>query len=358
MTIEELYRLSDQQLKERKPFILYRHPKEKEVYIKFQNNDQCYTISEYTKSGFVFAPFDNRKESLIIPDQQSTHLKVLATDFVEVETHNQVFSTDQFESNASERHVELVSNTVDYIKNGQSEKIVISRVETIPISKNGYSLFSKLINTYPNAFVYYWYHPMSGAWLGATPETLLQLEKNELKTMSLAGTQLDQGQSVDISEWGAKEIHEQAVVTKAIESALKPYVENLKLTGPVTHKAGSLLHLKTDVSGELKDPTYLNAIIKSLHPTPAVCGLPKEIAKQYILENEGYDRLYYTGFLGELNTDQKETSARLYVNLRCLELQDTSLKIYVGGGITADSNAKSEWLETVRKTQTMKKVLG
>ena len=99
----------------------------------------------------------------------------------------------------------------------------------------------------------------------------------------------------------------------------------------------------------------LSEIIATLHPTPAVCGYPREKAKAFILKNEKFDRTYYTGFFGELNVDSQTA---LYVNLRCLE-RDTSesLKLYIGGGITAKSKAEHEWEETVSKCRTMEAVL-
>ena len=140
-----------------------------------------------------------------------------------------------------------------------------------------------------------------------------------------------------------------------------------------TIKAGNLLHLKTRVSGLLT--SNLKEVVTVLHPTPAVCGLPKVTAKQFILNNENYNREFYSGYLGELNIKEKttrntnrrnvennaysavKTISNLYVNLRCMQLTDVKASIYVGGGITKDSIAENEWQETVNKTQTMKKVL-
>ena len=76
-------------------------------------------------------------------------------------------------------------------------------------------------------------------------------------------------------------------------------------------------------------------IIKTLHPTPAVCGLPRNLAKDFILQNEDYHRSYYTGFLGELNFKNQQSS--LFVNLRCMEISGETASIYVGGGITKES---------------------
>ena len=86
-----------------------------------------------------------------------------------------------------------------------------------------------------------------------------------------------------------------------------------------------------------------------MHPTPAVCGIPLEITKNYIQKNEVHERELYTGYIGEVNLD----SASLYVNLRCMKITSDQFYVYVGGGLTAKSNAKQEWEETEIKAQTM-----
>jgi isochorismate synthase len=125
------------------------------------------------------------------------------------------------------------------------------------------------------------------------------------------------------------------------------------------------LHLRTKVTGKLTTKNaQLKILIRALHPTPAVCGLPRKKAKDFILENENYQREFYTGFLGELNIKDSKFKAQgqgstsnLFVNLRCMNIENTIASIYIGGGITKDSNAKKEWDETVSKSKTMKRVL-
>jgi len=173
--------------------------------------------------------------------------------------------------------------------------------------------------------------------------------------------------------WQKKEINEQQLVTNFIIDHLKPLVSNLTIGNTETVKAGNLLHLKTKISGLLH--SNIKTVINALHPTPAVCGLPKVTAKQFILDNENYKRDYYTGFLGELNIKKEtkrnanrrniennvytaiKTVSNLYVNLRCMQLTDTEAKVYVGGGITKDSIPEKEWNETVNKAKTMKNIL-
>ena len=103
-------------------------------------------------------------------------------------------------------------------------------------------------------------------------------------------------------------------------------------SGPYPAYAGALSHLKTDFHFSLKDNKNLGDLLKVLHPTPAVCGLPKEEAYRFILENEGYDRKYYSGFIGWLDPEGRTD---LYVNLRCMHIEDEQLTLYAGGGLLA-----------------------
>jgi isochorismate synthase len=174
--------------------------------------------------------------------------------------------------------------------------------------------------------------------------------------MALAGTQIFKG-SADV-QWPEKERREQQFVTDYILSKLKKY--DLKITRPYTLQAGSLLHICTEITGILSPRNSLKDLISALHPTPAVCGVPENLAKTFILNNEHYDREYYTGYLGELNMNDKQTN--LYVNLRCMKTEPDPVghiraSLYIGGGITVDSIPEKEWEETVAKSNTIKRVL-
>ena len=175
--------------------------------------------------------------------------------------------------------------------------------------------------------------------------------------MAVAGTQLFEGTTNVI--WQKKEIEEQQLVTDFIVKELKNKVSNLSLSNPYTMKAGKVLHLKTTIEGDWNGTTNLKDLLHILHPTPAVCGLPKVAAKKFILENENYNREFYSGFLGELNKNfsTNEKSTNLYVNLRCMKIENNQAHLFVGGGITKDSIPEKEWEETEFKSETMKNIL-
>ena len=95
-------------------------------------------------------------------------------------------------------------------------------------------------------------------------------------------------------------------------------------------------------------------IVGQLHPTPAVAGLPKQKAIDYILEHEKSPRQFYSGYLGPVNL---EGQVNLFVNLRCMQVLKNKLAFYAGCGITADSVPADEWRESKMKIATLASVL-
>ncbi len=337
------------------PFVVYRKPNEKDISGFFMNDDSLFYTDDFSESGFVFAPFDEKEKAILFPFKKSKFIsEAIVLD--ENSTEEKAFLVDE---QSKENHIEIVEKAIGKISNSDLQKVVISRKEIVQITDfDLLDIYQKLLQNYKNAFVYCWFHPKVGLWFGATPETLLSIENDGFKTMSLAGTQVYQPKKEII--WKSKELEEQQMVTNFIENQLEEISSNLKIDKTETIKAGSLLHLRTKVEGKLADNSDLKSLIRALHPTPAVCGLPRENARHFILENENYNRSFYTGFLGELNIQRskiKIQNSQLYVNLRCMNIDENNVSIYVGGGITKDSNAEKEWEETVSKTKTMKRVL-
>ena len=332
------------------PFVSYRKPNSEELSGFFINDDELHFSSEFIESGFVFAPFSTDENAVLFKKENANFI----TETINLE-EKFILNDDFIDDNSNkENHLNLVEKALDEINNNELQKVVLSRKEDIQLEDFDVLLtFKKLLKTYKNAFVYVWFHPKVGLWFGATPETLLHISENSFKTMSLAGTQVYVENSNVL--WKSKELEEQQLVTNFIENQLNSIASNLKINKTETIKAGNLLHLRTKFEGELNKTSTLKKLIRGLHPTPAVCGLPREKAKDFIYQNENYKRTFYTGFLGELNLENKNSS--LFVNLRCMSIQNKTASIYVGGGITKDSNAKKEWDETIAKSKTMKKVL-
>jgi isochorismate synthase len=354
--LASLFKKSYSNLTDDFPFVLYKKPVEKWVRGLFQKNKETYLIEDFSEKGYVFAPFSGN-EIFFIPEEKSEFLVSLFED--KFENKSAVFSLGIDETN-KDFHVSLVAKGIQAIQQGHFAKVVLSRKETIDLPEFDFErIFISLTDNYPEAYVYCWYHPKTGFWFGAFSEQLLKINNGKLHTMSVAGTQ---NWNPEIS-WQEKEIQEQQFVTDFIAEELKSFSAEITLSDPYTLKAGALAHIKTDIIAALKPDADLKQIVTALHPTPAVCGLPKRAALGFILKNEGYDRSFYSGFHGELNKDflTGNLQTDFFVNLRCMQIQMSGEKsktaLYVGGGITKDSNPEAEWLETENKLLTMKKVL-
>jgi isochorismate synthase len=343
------------QLNAKLPFAVYSKPGSNAVTGLFQKDATVHYLNDYSQKGFVFAPFDG-DERVFIPANAAEVITA------EIDTKNVVLAEPlqpAIDEAAKGNFETLVAKGIVAIQQGRFAKVVLSRNETVALTNDDVAgIYTKLLAAYPAAFRYCFYTPQTGLWMGATPEQLLQADNNGIHTVALAGTQLyKEGQ---IAVWPAKEQQEQQFVTDFILDELKGYAVNINTSQPYTYRAGNIVHIKTDITAHLNDTQSLQNVINTLHPTPAICGLPKADAKDFILQNEGYNREYYSGFLGELNADfgsGQNNKTDLFVNLRCMKIGQGMAHLYIGCGVTIDSNPEKEFIETVNKSATMRKIL-
>lgn len=197
--------------------------------------------------------------------------------------------------------------------------------------------------------------PQVGTWFVATPEVLVRTlpQSSRLHTMALAGTMPYCAENMELAAWSHKNREEQALVTSYLTAILG---DDYEAHGPYPVKAGSVVHLRTDLTFTPKQG--LSALLAALHPTPAVCGLPKAATLDFIVEHESYQRSYYAGFLGEMQCPKSGTN--LFVNLRTIELLAQqgvwgpwTFRSYVGGGLLAASNEDSEYAEICAKNRSV-----
>jgi isochorismate synthase len=228
------------------------------------------------------------------------------------------------------------------------------------------ALFEEACRLYPRMFISLVYTPQSGMWLMATPEILLEGGGHDWRTIALAGTMRLEGDSLsfdsppsqggtgmDIS-WSTKNIQEQRYVATYLMECLEHFSNQITEEGPYTARAANLVHLRSDFNFVLEDPRRIGELIRALHPTPAVCGLPKQQAFDFIRRNESQPRRYYSGFSGPFNPD---VETHLFVSLRCMQILDDSYCLYAGGGLLRDSEEEMEWEETEAKLETMRSLL-
>lgn len=329
-------------------FFAFRELGSDDVNIHHQTDNLLHNTPTDSLSYVVFNKFKNTNSQVFISSQIIKRFK-----------YNRNAITSELDSinlanDGKNNHLAMVKKAIISLENTALEKVVLSRKQDFKNTQNFQSIFLKALDIYTDAHVYFFHHPKVGSWIGATPETLLSIENHKLKTMSLAGTAIYKEGLNHI--WGEKEIEEQQIVTDYITTALKAqHCKEITATPVTTVRAGNLIHLKSVITATIKDNLDSNSLLNALHPTPAVCGLPVDLAKDFIHDHENYDREFYTGYFGIVN--KKLNNEKYYVNLRCMKLSNTTATLYVGGGITASSNAMDEYQETVEKLKTMARLL-
>lgn len=346
------------------------------AFSPFQNPDGDKTYFLKADLHYIFNKDKSTNNELIREVITPSSVNPFFTQLLEKSTpRNAPITTNHWdtEQTAKNDFVELVKKGVTEIEAGVFQKVVLSRTKQVvlPTDFDIIGIFDKLCENYPSAFVSAVSLPHLGVvWIGASPETLVsQDSKGIFRTMALAGTQSAydvDGNLIKTSEalWRQKEIEEQSFVTRYIINCLKKIrVREFEEEGPKTVIAGNLMHLRTDIIIDtiaINFPQLATVMLELLHPTSAVCGMPKIPATEFILANEGYDREFYSGFLGPVNMQSSEgqVESHIFVNLRTMKLQNNIATLYAGCGITADSNPEKEWNETEMKTQTLGRVLN
>lgn len=300
-------------------------------------------------SGFVFVPFctdEQHPAVLIKADQTETHDCVPCTIDDKASHKNEA-------NTPSADYAENFHTCHSAIQSGQFSKIVLARSCSVPYdSETPELLFHKACSLYPRAMIMLVSTELTGTWLIATPEVLLENENDRFRTMALAGTMpYNEGLPV----WSLKNQQEQHIVEEYIDKEISPFIADVIKDGPHTVRTANLVHLCTTFRFHLKQNCSIGDIIDSLHPTPAVCGLPKAEALQFIMEHEHCERSYYSGFAGPVCIDN---ATRIYVSLRCMQIHPTTCTLYAGGGIMPYSQLNDEWQETENKMSTMQTLLN
>lgn len=346
-------------------FALYRLP-HADRYVKVQGSTQeiasCALLNG--RSGFVIAPFQVKPEQpivLIEPEQVAeVELAGLAVD-----AGGSGLSGQQ-DSARSIYHIDFSSFHAQ-LQQGMFRKIVLARCadESALQPVEPEALFLRACQLYPRMFIALVYTPQSGLWLTASPEILLDGDGASWRTIALAGTMALEGDQLlgegETARWSTKNIEEQRVVATYIAECLERFATDFQEEGPRTVRAANLVHLRSDFTLTLPSDECLGDLLMALHPTPAVCGLPKREAFDFIVHNEHTPRRYYSGFMGPLRMSLAPSplsETHLYVSLRCMNIDRDVYHLYAGGGLLKDSVEELEWQETEAKLETMRRLLN
>lgn len=334
-------------------------------------------------SGFLIAPFKSNASKYFI--QNKIHIQLGETVNSTAQIGYEGILEDVIQSGRSTQEtpvsladllpvnpIRTASADYDYITSVEAAKNIItsSELQKVVLARskeqavnlaNLESVVLNLREQYPLAYVSIFYHPETGLWISATPELLLSTDSDgTFKTVALAGTQkYDPAVPIREVSWTHKEIEEQALVCRYIINCfktirLREYIEQ----GPRTIQSGNLLHLKTEYTAnttEVNMQELGTTMLQLLHPTSAVCGMPKKPATDFIEQYEQFDRKLFSGYSGPVSMGN-ETA--LYVTLRCAQVHSNSITLYAGAGITAESVPQKEFEETNLKMDVIGKAFS
>ena len=238
-----------------------------------------------------------------------------------------------------------VAEGIARVRAGDLDKVVLARdlMATTGLSLDPRHLVRRLADRWTEC----WTYELDGL-VGATPELLLRRTGSHVTSRVLAGTAARAGPDQDEAVGRAllasiKDQDEHRYAIASLTETLAPFCTRLDVPqAPHLHTLPTLMHLATDVQGELGGDPDLLSIIDAIHPTAAVCGTPREVAIDLIAELEGMDRGRYAGPVGWVDS---AGNGEFGVALRCAQIEDRALRLFAGCGIVADSDPEAELVE-------------
>ncbi|GAA0792567.1 MULTISPECIES: isochorismate synthase [Pseudomonadati] len=261
-----------------------------------------------------------------------------------------------------DRWRELVEQVTQHNFNKTTPKVVLSRQTQIEITEqlDPWTVLACWQGRNPNSFQFGFQFSPERTFISCSPERLYLRRQNELFTEALAGTTirgLNQEQDDLLAQQlldDVKNSHENQLVRQHIVDVLKPlsqYVgadEKAKIF-KLTH----IQHLHRSIRAELKAGVNDFDLLRALHPTPAVGGLPRNSAMNFIRQREGYARGWYAGACGYFNHYESEFS----VAIRSALIEPRRISLYAGAGVVAGSDPDAEWQELENKLATILSIL-
>jgi menaquinone-specific isochorismate synthase len=255
----------------------------------------------------------------------------------------------------------VVDDAVARITDGQLAKVVLARdLEACldePLDVRW--PLRRLAASYPGCRTF-----VVDGLLGATPEVLVRLESGVGTSRVLAGTIRRSGDADrDVLQAAAlakssKDLEEHEYAVRSVAEALGLHCRSVDVPQePFVLHLPNVMHLATDVTGEVADNSTSLGLVASLHPSAAVCGTPTQAAMELIREVEGMDRGRYAGPVGWMDSTG---DGEWGIALRCAEVDRDDpcrLRLFAGCGIVAGSQSPEELAESAAKLVPMRDAL-
>ena len=256
----------------------------------------------------------------------------------------------------------MIEQALTGIDNSKLEKVVLARRTSLTFDQplEPVSVLARLVAEAGDCF-HYCLQPAKGiAMVGASPERLYFRYRRDIESDALAGTRA-RGVSSEEDNLLAekllgneKELREHRYVLDELTRGLKPLCDSLQVDNQISIvKLAKVQHLSARLKGTLAASVTDADVLKSIHPTPAVGGYPRDLAMDRIRELEPFDRGWYAGPVGWIGSD----AAEFAVAIRCGLISDDKIDLYSGAGVIAGSVPKNEWKEIETKIANFVKAL-
>jgi len=258
-------------------------------------------------------------------------------------------------SRSPESWCALVEAATKAMVDGSLRKVVLARevVVTGDAAFDASVILERLRTTYPGCHLY-----RVDGFVGASPELLVSRSGDIVRSHPMAGTAARGGDPSTDARLAAallastKDREEHQITIDMVHDTLLNWCSYVDYEAePSIVPVANVQHLATLVEGRLSQPApSVLELVDALHPTPAVCGSPREEALAFIKANEGFDRGRYAGAVGWVDGRGNGSWA---VSVRCADLDGPTARVYAGNGIVADSDPPTELAETRAKLQAM-----
>lgn len=258
----------------------------------------------------------------------------------------------ELDSNEFSKWERSINKATTHIAQNKYDKIVLARRLNIKVTKkvSDTHILNRLRNQYPDCYSFLIRQSTESSFIGCTPERLATFSQDFILTEALAGsTPRGKTASEDARlEAGlmksTKERNEHEFVINAISKKLKGFSDSIQISSsPSVKKLTNVQHLYTPIRAHIKAGVSKTEVLKSLHPTPAVGGFPREQAIPYIAEFEDFERGWYASPVGWINANG---DGEFVVAIRSGLIKKDEVIFFAGCGIVKGSNPAKEWEET------------
>ncbi|GAA0251478.1 isochorismate synthase MenF [Halobacterium noricense] len=255
---------------------------------------------------------------------------------------------------AREEWGEQVRQATERIRTGELQKVVLATALEVELNNPVAvpNTLERLRTSYPECYRFLFEPTAAGGFFGAPPERLVSLRGQTVETEALAGS-IARGETPEKDDELAERLaesdkvrEEHELVAETIRDGLEPLAETVIVASRKVKRLSNIQHLQTPISATLDGDEHVLSVVEALHPTPAVGGLPPEMAKRTIRETETFDRGWYASPIGWFDANGDGEFA---VGIRSGVTADSRVTLFGGNGIVADSDPDDEWDEVQLK---------